>query len=369
MPISYMRRVQKARLLTKVLSRNMRKKENRGKLLVGGAALILLLAAVFGGAMLLEQAQQREREQALRQEAETLKAAVWTAENTVRLDGDLYGFDHRIETYLFIGTDNSGSSSPDSYWGPMADFLLLMVLDHTDNTIGYLQIDRNTVTDVRELTQDGQEITSRKLQICTAHWYGRNPEMAAENTVYAVRNYLGGLGKIDGYFVMSMADIGQLNHAVGGVEVTIQDELDKDNPTLRQGETLTLSDEQAAYFLRVRMAVGDGTNAERMARQRQYMGAFFSKVKEKTLENPAFGLELWDMLKGAAVSDMNGNAFSRIAQKLLKGTSKGILTIRGGTSLGYVLQDGKLHEEFYADDGAVRDIMIELFSLTPVHDS
>ena len=330
------------------------------------AILALVLAAVFAGALLLEQAQQREREKVLRQEAETLKATPWTAENTVTLDGTLYGFDHRIETYLFIGTDNNGSTDPETYWGPMADFLLLMVLDHTENTVACLQIDRNAVTDVRELDNSGQEITSRKLQICTAHWYGRNPEMAAENTVYAVRNYLGGLGKIDGYFVMNMADIGQMNHAVGGVEITIQDELDKDNPTLRQGETLTLSDEQAAYFLRVRMAVGEGTNAERMARQRQYMGSFFKKVKEKTNENPTFGLELWDLLKGAAVSNMNGNAFSRIAQKLLKGTDKGIYTIKGETILGYVLQDGQPHEEFYADEGALRETMKALFPLIQI---
>ena len=337
-------------------------------MIAAAAALLLLMAAVFGGALLLEHAQQREQEQALRQEAASLKATIWTDENTVTLDGNRYGFDHRIETFLFIGTDDGGHSDPERYFGPMADFLLLMVLDHTENTIACLQIDRNTITDVRELTRDGQEIASRKLQICTAHWYGRSPEMAAENTVYALRQYLGGLGKIDGYFVMNMTDAGQLNHAVGGVEITVQDKLDNDNPTLRQGETLTLTDEQAAYFLRVRMAVGDGTNAERMARQRQYMGSFFKKVKEKTSENPAFGLELWDMLHGAAVSSMNGNAFSRIAQKLLKGTDKGMYTIKGETSLGYVLQDGQPHEEFYPAEGAVREVMAGLFSLKLIDD-
>lgn len=338
----------------------MRKKTKTKKLAAAAVALALALAAVLFGAALLERAQQRQEEQALLQEAEGLRATAWTAENTLTLDGQRYGFDHRIESYLFIGTDDSG--------GGMADFLLLMVLDHTENTVACLQIDRNAVTDVRELTADGQEITSRALQICTAHWYGRNPEMAAENTVYAVRNYLGGLGKIDGYFVMNMRDVGQLNHAVGGVEVTIQDALDAGDPALRQGETLVLSDEQAAYFLRVRMSAGQGTNAERMARQRQYMGSLFKKVKEKSNENPTFGLELWDMLHGAAVSDMNGNAFSRIAQKLLKGTDKGIYTLKGETVLGYVLQDGQPHEEFYAADGAIKEAMIDLFSLTPIDD-
>jgi hypothetical protein len=190
--------------------------------------------------------------------------------------------------------------------------------------------------------------------------------MAAENTVYAVRQYLGGLPKIDGCFVMDLEDVGKLNHAVGGVEVTILDEMDQDDPALQKGETITLTDGQAAYFIRARMSVGEGTNAERMARQRQYMASFFARVKEKTNENPAFGLELWDALRGAAVSDMNGGAFSRIGQKLIKGEDKGLKTIRGETVLGLALGDGQLHEEFYAEDGAIRETMMDLFSLTPV---
>ena len=336
------------------------------KTVLAAVSLALVLLAIFAGSAVLEKGQQRKLENELQAQQQALRESPWTAENTLQFGGSRFGFDHRLETFLFIGTDASGNSDPDDFWGPMADCLLLMVLDHTENTIDFLQIDRNTVTDVRELTEEGDEITSRKLQICTAHWYGRTPEMAAENTVYAVRQLLGGLGKIDGYFVMNFADIGQLNHAVGGVEVTVEDEMDKGDPALKKGATLTLSDSQAAYFLRARMGVGEGTNAERMARQRQYMASFFRKVKEKTMENPRFGLELWNALKDCAVSNMNGNAFSRIAQKLLKGTDKGIRTVPGKTVLGYVLQDGVEHEEFYADEDALADVMRDLFSLIPI---
>lgn len=336
------------------------------KTVLAAVSLALVLLAIIVGSAVLEKEQQRRLENELQTQQQALRESPWTAENTIHISGNRYGFDHRLEAFLFIGTDASGNSDPDDFRGPMADFLLLMVLDHTEDTIGYLQIDRNTVTDVRELDWEGEEITSRKLQICTAHWYGRSPEMAAENTVYAVRQLLGGLGKIDGYFVMNIADIGQLNHAVEGVEVTVEDDLDKGDPALKKGETLTLSDSQAAWFLQARMGVGEGTNAERMARQRQYMASFFRKVKEKTMEDPKFGLKLWNTLKGCAVSNMNGNVFSRIAQKMLKGEDKGIRTIPGETTLGYVLQDGVEHEEFYADEEALSDVMRDLFSLVSI---
>ena len=325
----------------------------------------MLLAVVIGGAALLERVQQNRREQELLAQGEALRESPWTAENTVSIGEEQYGFDHRIETFLFIGTDQGGNSDPEDFRGEMADFLLLMVLDHTENTIGCLQIDRNTVTDVRELDFAGKEITSRKLQICTAHWYGRSPEMAAENTVYAVQKLLG-LGKIDGYFELNIGDVGLMNHAVGGVEVTVEDDLTPSDPTLRKGETLVLDDGQAERFVRARMSVGEGTNAERMSRQGQYMAAFFRKVREKTAEDPKFGLNLWNALRDAAVSDMKGNDFSRIAQKMLKGTDKGIQRIEGETVLGYVLQDGEEHEEFYANGESLVKKMKDLFSLQKI---
>ena len=341
----------------------MKRRMIRGRKAAALAALMLIVAAILFGTTLLERAQQGKRERELQAERQKLRVSQWTDDNTVVLNGDLYEYDHRIETFLFIGTDNSGNKDPKDFRGPMADFLLLMVLDHTENTIAWLQIDRNTVTPVRELDWSGEEIETRELQICTAHWYGRSPEMAAENTVYAVREYLGGLDRIDGYFEMNLDDIGKLNHAVGGVEVTVEDDLEGVDSTLTKGRTLVLDDGQAAAFLRARMNVGEGTNAERMARQRQYMASFFEKVRTETMKDPKFGIELWNLLKDAAVTDMNGNDFSRIAQKLLKGTNKDMHTVAGTTVLGKILQDGLEHEEFYPDRQALKEKMIDLFSL------
>lgn len=332
---------------------------------IAAAVIILLIGGITGSTLLIERRQQSEREKELEAQGEKLNASLWTNENTVYLNSELYGFDHRVETFLFIGTDASGSGNddPEDYHGPMADFLLLMVLDHTNNSIGYIQIDRNTVTDVNELDSAGNVINTRELQICTAHWYGRSPEMCAENTVVAVKKYLGELENIDGYYVINMKDIGTLNHAVGGVEVTIDDDLDSVDPELSKGSTLVLDDAQAEKFLRARMNVGQERNAERMVRQHQYMSSFFSKVRTKTMENPKFGLELWNMLKEIAVTNMNGNDFSRIAQKLLKGENKGIHTIQGETVMGYILEDGVEHEEFYPDESSKCEEMVEMFSL------
>ena len=63
-----------------------------------------------------------------------------------------------------------------------------------------------------------------------------------------------------------MDEIAQLNHVIGGATVTIEDDFSDVDSSLVQGETITLTDEQAYNFLSARMNVGDGENESRMRR-------------------------------------------------------------------------------------------------------
>lgn len=345
------------------------KKHIYRKTLLAVTLLSMLFLTVITATAFYDHLQQKTLEKELMIQREKLRESDWSEENTLFLNGQRYGFDHRIETFLLIGTDDSGNKDPSDFRGAMADFLLLLVLDHTDHTIGFLQIDRNTVVEVRELTEEGEVITARQLQICTAHWYGRNPQMAAENTVYAVQTYLGGLAGIDGYCVWNMRDIGLLNHAVGGVEVTLHEDLTSEDPSMKKGSTILLSDRQAERFLRARMDVGEGTNKERMLRQQQYLTSLMQKIRSISESDPNFIQTQWNQLKDHAVTDMNGNDISRIANQLIHHKNSGIDLIEGTVTSGFILEDGKRHEEFYADENSKCKEMIKLFSLVLIKDN
>ena len=250
----------------------------------------------------------------------------------------------------------------------MADYLLLMVLDHTDRSWGCIQIDRNAITSVNVLEEDGSLRTIREQQICTAHWYGSNKEMSAENQVDSVKFLLGELGTIDGYYVLNMKDISTLNSLVDGVEVTFQEDMTDVDPVFVKGTTLTLTDEQAEEFIRSRMSLKDPTNAARMTRQKQYMDGFFQKVKRRVATDAKFAQTFWTTFRKTAVTDMNGNALSRIAQMILKGEDKGILRLDGKTKIGKVLDDGLEHEEFYPSKDSIYETVDRLYSLVPVEE-
>ena len=86
-----------------------------------------------------------------------------------------------------------------------------------------LSVDRNTVTPVRILADDGTYLATTDIQLSLAHSMGPDQNMRAENTVDAVSTLLKGQ-KIDGYAMINMSAIQVVNDMVGGVTVTIEDD-------------------------------------------------------------------------------------------------------------------------------------------------
>lgn len=194
-----------------------------------------------------------------------------------------------LETYLFAGID-----SPDKvteikeYDGTgQCDVLLVLVRDRSTDTCKFLTIDRNTMTPVKSLADDGSYIDTTECQISLAHAMSLDHETRAENTVDAVSTLLGG-HKIDGFAMVNMSAIEVVNDMVGGVTVTIEDDF-PDSDTLIKGQTVTLHGKDAERFIRERKTVADGLNENRMSRQAQYEEAFKPVFQAKCSEDKDAG--------------------------------------------------------------------------------
>jgi anionic cell wall polymer biosynthesis LytR-Cps2A-Psr (LCP) family protein len=304
-------------------------------------------------------------------EAEVVEAAteevsqIRSAELTLTLYGDIYTSDHKFEIYLFIGTDDSGNENPenpDDYQGTLADFINLLVIDNTDETYAILAINRDTMTYVPMMQEDGTVEQLALMQICTAHGYGSDLEKSAENTVNTVSALLGEL-PIDGSFVLPMDAIPKVNSLVGGVTVTIDGDLTAVDPAFKDKATITLDDEQAESFVRARMSVGEGLNTERMERQSQYIKGMKEQLCSRLPSEPALGVNIFDELKPYATTDINGKIVSRIANDMEKYADLGSYEFDGELEIGRALADGLDHYEFYLDSESQMQILTELFSL------
>ncbi len=280
---------------------------------------------------------------------------------SLKLNGNIYSYYHDFETYLIMGTDKTGADSK-VYQGSMSDFLMLVIVDKTDNNYSFLPINRDTMSEVRLIQDDGTGAATAELQLCTAHWYGGNAGQSCANTVESISKLFGGL-KIDGYYAIPMDEIPKLNHSVGGVTVTLLEDFQDIDRQMKKGETLALSDEQAYHYIHDRYGVGDEKNTSRMKRQQQYMEAFFSKAKEKTKSDKAYVSQLFRNFEQTATTNLTAKKISGLTNRLIKGTQKGFFEIQGTSKIGKALGDGIDHAEFYPDKESIIDVMTKIYGL------
>lgn len=340
------------------------------KMVVRLTGLVVLLCIVFGLIVSIldavDQSPQETRETT--SDGERASAAPATGDEDysgyLQLYGRDYLYSHDIQTYLFIGTDASGNedASGDAYQGSMGDYLNLLVVDRMDQTYASLQLNRDTMTQVQLLQKDGIVPESQVMQLCCAHWYGGDRQASCENMVQAVSQMLGGLW-IDGYYAISMTSIPQINALVGGVTLTVQGDFSRCDPSLVEGETITLTDEQAYHYIHERINADDGENLSRMKRQRQYMEAFVAQARDKMRQEPSFGVDAIDQLKGSATTDISGSRLSKLVRKLDTYQDLGVFQFDGETRIGQALDDGLDHTEFYPQETSVVSVMTQLYHL------
>lgn len=283
---------------------------------------------------------------------------------SIKLHKKTWKFAHPVQTYLFIGTDKSGNEDAEGeeYHGSMADALMLVVVDKEEKTYGILQLNRDTITEVPMLLQDGSANASAQMQLCTAHWYGKDKAASCDNTVETVSKMLGGL-PIDGYYALKMDAMPLLNHEVGGVTVTLEDDMTKLDPAMKKGTTLTLTDRQAELLMQSRYTMEDDRNTQRMRRQQIFLKAFMKKIKKQNAGDVNATVKLYDRLRPYATTDIKMNDLTALLKDMQGYTDKGIITIDGTSKIGEKLHDGKKHWEFYMDEDSLETSMKQLYPL------
>lgn len=274
----------------------------------------------------------------------------------VTVDGEKYVLNKNIQTFLIMGLDKFEEDIDNSSYDndQQADMLLLLVIDDEKNTCNIIQINRDTMAKVGVLGVAGQRINTVTQQIALAHTYGNGREQSCLNTAEAVSELLGGI-KVDHYMSVTMDAVPLLNDMVGGVEVTVLDDFGDYDPTLIKGETVTLHGEQALHYVRGRIGVGDYTNLSRMARQKQYMDAFFAKAREHMDSDDSFSVNVMTSLANYMVSDCNVNKLGELAKKAGEYEMGEIYAFEGEAVLG------EEYMEFYPDEAALSALITELF--------
>ena len=139
-----------------------------------------------------------------------------------------------------------------------------------------------------------------------------------------------------------------INDMVGGVTVTMEEDLTPLNPEYVKGKTVTLHGQDALDFIRARMSVSDGTNVSRMSRQKQYIYGFAKAEREAYSNNPELFTQAIDKLNKYLLTDMTAQKMNEIAEKLSAYELKPMVEIEGEFKEGEFM-------EFYPDYDSMWD--------------
>ena len=278
-------------------------------------------------------------------------------EGVISYNGKNYRYNTSIKNYLFLGVDQDGPvvKAKDGISGGQSDAMFLLVADDRNKTLSVIAINRNTMTNVKVYDEDGEYVNTARLQICLQHGYGDGMRVSCLRSVDAVSELFYNL-PISGYLSMNMDALPIINDAIGGVTVEVLDDLSNTakNVSLKKGETVTLTGDEAYVYLRSRDTSVFNSAGERLNRQMQYMTALFAKMKTVTESNPSIFKTINSSIKDYTVSSMD---FVKLAEMSADYTfdESHMYTIPGETV------QGEVFEEYNVDDPALYEMILEIF--------
>ena len=310
-------------------------------------ACVALLAALIAGASLMAK---KDAEAPIENAGTAQNAAV--KQESLTYDGQEYPMKPHLQTVLLIGTDALEAYEEKTegvkpfYNYHQADFLSLVVLDTDNNTAEILQLNRDTMTDVPWLDVLGEYGGTEFKQLCLAYNYGDGGMKSCKNTVSAVSGLLFD-APIDHYIQIPMTAIGVLNDLVGGVPVTIEEDMTVIDPAFTKGAAVWLDGVQAEKFVRARMALENDTNLARMKRQRQYLDSFQKRAREAFNSDSEFMVKLMEKLSEFLQSDLTAQQLSDLVTRLDNSEISPIRYAEGELKLG------EQYYEFYPAEASL----------------
>ena len=308
---------------------------------------VALLAALIAGASYMAK---KDAEAPIENAGTAQNAAV--KQESLTYNGQEYPMKSHLQTVLLIGTDAMEAYEEVTegfkpyYNYHQADFLTLVVLDTENNTAEILQLNRDTMTDVPWLDVLGNYGGTEVKQLCLAYNYGDGGMKSCRNTVSAVSGLLFD-APIDHYIQIPMTAVPALNDVVGGVPVTLEEDLTTVDPAFAEGTTVWLDGEQAEKFVRARMGLENDTNPVRMKRQRQYLDSFQKRAREAFNSDSEFMVKLLEKLSEFLQSDLTAQQLSDFVTQL---DSCEISPIRYAEG---ELKKGEQYYEFYPAESSL----------------
>ena len=278
-------------------------------------------------------------------------------EGIISYKGKEYIYNQKIKAYLIMGIDKSGKveTAPDHQSGGQSDAMFLLVTNEADKMMSVVSINRNTMTRIETFYKSGISSGYVTGQICVQHGFGDGRQLSCTRAADAVSHLFYNL-PITGYLSIRLDAIPIMNDAIGGVELTVLEDVKSSSKgvDLKKGQTRKLNGTEAYCYLRGRELDLFDSATNRLRRQEQYIGAFSAQMKSYTKGNATKMLSIYESIEDYIVTNID---FANLADELSKYEydESRMYTIPGETKMG------EEFEEYYVDEDEFYDMIIDIF--------
>lgn len=332
----------------------MRRWMRHNKKFAAAAALLCIVVLSAGGFFLLHSQKEQSRLHVTAGNSVDMKGGY----RTITWKDKEYQYNSLITTILYAGLDSTDPLKASETYSnkARADSVSVVILDKKKKKMSILALNRDTMTEIRRYTRTGEDMGTYVSHLGYAYSYGDGGEVSCEDLKEAVENLLG--ISIDEYAVTNQSSITSINDLVGGVTVTVpNDDLAVMYPELKKGAVVTLDDSNVKDFLQHRDTAADFSNEGRIERQQAYVTAYVDLLKDRLASEPD---QLWqeiDQMNDYLQTSITKNKYLSLARLLEKVSF---------TDADYYRPTGKdsageLHDEFYVDEDALQQLVIDLF--------
>ena len=275
-------------------------------------------------------------------------------EKNIEYQGKTYHYNDRLLTFLVMGIYSEKEDR--GLLEGEADANFLCVFDPGTKQLNIISLNRNSMVDIDLYNKEGIYLVRDKAQLAIQHGFGVDKEQSSLIHMIAVQRMMMGI-PIHGHIAVDMSVVEQMNHAVGGVWVTVLEDLSKADPDFVQGKELCLSDEQAFWYVKYRDWQSYASADRRLERDKQFLEGFLNQAKDKIDENFLFPYHLYEECGEHIYTNLSTD---RILMLLMLAKDLEVQDVRFYNLPGETKM-GEVYEEFYIDEEGLLNLILDLF--------
>ncbi|MBR4073605.1 MAG: LCP family protein, partial [Clostridia bacterium] len=255
--------------------------------------------------------------------------------SVVLYNGKKYVYNENVVSFLFLGVEDIGVNENSEIGKKgQADTLFLATLDTKSGAIKIIPVSRETMVDINIYSTEGNYAGVENTQLCLAYAYGKDNIASCQNVVRSVSRLFYGV-EINSYLSVNLEGFEKIVDALGGVKVTVLEDIKKYDVTLKKGETKTLKGKEALIYVRERGNSVDANNL-RMQKQKQFLTAMLNTAGNKIFSDFTKLSSYYNILKPYTTTDLTFSQISYLATTFLTaniGNSVEYINITGESSM------------------------------------